>query len=68
LTPGRGRDVNVNINMRMMPRLVERMAACSAVRGLSQHDFIIFAIEREVSRMEALRKREAGQAGSDRKD
>ena len=49
----------VGVYLNMMPRLAERMDACSAARGLSRHDFFIFALEREASQIEARLKRRA---------
>ena len=54
------------INIRMTRRLLERMDTCCAARGLSRHDFIVHAVEREVSQIEARlerRAREAREAG-----
>ena len=45
--------MSVNVNLRMTQRLVERMDACIAARGLTRHDFIRHAVEREVSQIEA---------------
>ena len=52
----------VNVHLQARPRLVERLDAGASARGLTRRDFIIFAIEREVSQIEARlarREREA---------
>ncbi|MCY4479792.1 MAG: hypothetical protein OXB97_07835 [Rhodospirillales bacterium] len=58
--------MSVNVNLRMTPRLAERLDACCAARGLTRHDFILHAVEREISQIEARlarRAREARDAG-----
>ena len=46
-------------NLFMRHRLIERMDACCAARGLTRRDFITFAFEREASQIEArLARRE----------
>lgn len=52
----------INVNLRMTPRLVERMDTCCAARGLTRHDFIVHALEREVSLIEARQARRAREA------
>ena len=49
----------VNVNLHMMPLLYDRLHACCAARGLGRRDFIAFAVEREVSQIEARLKRRA---------
>ena len=51
--------MSIVVNIRMTTRLVERMDTCSAARGLSRHDFIVHAVEREVSQIEARLERRA---------
>lgn len=55
----------VNVNLRMTPRLLERMDSSAGARGLSRHDFIVHSVEREISQIEARlvrREREAREA------
>ena len=54
--------MSVNVNLGMTQRLIERLDACCAARGLTRHDFIVHAVEREVSQIEARLLRRAREA------
>ena len=54
--------MRVYIALRMTTRLAERLDACCGARGLTRHDFIAHAVEREVSQIEARRARRAREA------